>query len=163
MRGHCEGEPHVHPTGIIFDGCIEEFFRFGEGDDLIEFAFDFRFSHAEDGAVEIDIFAAGQFGMKPGADFEERSDAASELRRAFSGLGDSAEDFQERRFSRAVAADDSYHFAALDFERDVLQGPEFSFGGAVRRGGRRAGGTALLMADMIVSRSVSYFSARRPI
>ena len=34
------------------------------------------------------------------------------------------EDLQQRRFARAVAADDAHHLAALDLERHVLERPE---------------------------------------
>jgi len=34
----------------------------GEIDDLVESGFDFGFAHAEDDAVEEDVFAAGEFG-----------------------------------------------------------------------------------------------------
>jgi len=39
------------------------------------------------------------------------------------------EDLEQRRLPRPVAADDAHYLAALDLERDVLQGPD----GVVRR------------------------------
>ena len=38
-------------------------------------------AHAEDGAVEIDVLAAGQFGMKTGADLEQARHPALDLTR----------------------------------------------------------------------------------
>ena len=42
---------------------------------------DLRARHAEDRAVQVDVLAAGQLGMKAGADFEQARDAAAERRR----------------------------------------------------------------------------------
>ena len=39
-------------------------------------------------------------------------------------LGDAGEDLQQRALSRAVAADDADHLAALDLEGDIAEGPE---------------------------------------
>ena len=123
-----EGEAHIHAAGIALDGRVEEFFGFGEGDDLVELAVDFRLVHAEDRAVEIDVFAAGEFGVKAGADFEKRGDAAFHAGEAFGGFGDAAENFEQGRFARAVSADDADDFAALDIKRDVAKGPEIALG-----------------------------------
>ena len=43
---------------------------------------------------------------------------------ALGRLGDAREDLQQRRFARAVAADDADHLAVLDLEADVLERPE---------------------------------------
>ena len=50
----------------------------GELDDLVELAADLRRAHAEDGAVEEDVLAAGQLGVEAGADLEQRADAAAD-------------------------------------------------------------------------------------
>ena len=85
-----------------------------------------RARHAEDGAVEEDVFAAGELGVKAGADFEQAADAAAELDAAVGGLGDAAQDFEQGRFAGAVAADDADDFAGLDFEANILERPEFA-------------------------------------
>ena len=46
----------------------------GEGHDFVEFVVDFV-AHAEDAAAYVDVFAAGEFGVKAGADFEQAADA----------------------------------------------------------------------------------------
>ena len=38
VRGHREGQPHVHPAGVALDRGVDELLDFGEGDDLVEFA-----------------------------------------------------------------------------------------------------------------------------
>ena len=49
-------------------------------------------AHPEDGAIEVDVFASGELGVKSGADFEEGPNASVELHRAFGGLCDPAEE-----------------------------------------------------------------------
>src|SRR5438876_189711 len=110
-----------------FDGCVEEFVDFGEGDDFVELSLNLNSRHAEDCAVEEDVFASGQFRVEAGADFEQAGHAASDVDAAFGGFGNSAQDFQQGALSRAVAADYSQDFALFDFEADVAQGPEVLF------------------------------------
>ena len=76
VGGHGEGQAHVHAGGVAFDRGVDELLDFGEGDDLVELLRDLGLGHAEDGAVEEDVFAAGEFGVEAGADFEQAGDAA---------------------------------------------------------------------------------------
>ena len=69
------------PRRIALDRRVEELLDLGEGDDLVELAADLGAGHAEDRAVEIDVLAAGQLGMKAGADLEQARDAAADRRR----------------------------------------------------------------------------------
>ena len=80
MGGDGEGEADVHARGVALDRGVEEFLDLGEGDDLVEFAADLGAGHAEDGAVQVDVLAAGQFGVKAGADFEQAGDPAVDRR-----------------------------------------------------------------------------------
>ena len=102
-------------------------------DDLVELARDLRLAHAEDGAVQEDVLAAGEVGMKPGAHLEQRSDAAVNLRFAFRRLGDARQDLQQRRLAGAVAADHADDLARANLVRDALQGPDRLRGGKPAR------------------------------
>ena len=82
-----------HPARVVLHGGVEEGFDAGEGDDLVEFAVDFLAPHAEEAAVEVDVFAAGEVGMEAGANLEERADAAEDVGPAGGGLRDAREDF----------------------------------------------------------------------
>ncbi len=62
--------------------------------------------------------------METGADFEKAADAAVKFGAAFGGAGDAGEDFQQRAFAGAVAADQADYFAFFYLEIDVLQGPD---------------------------------------
>ena len=59
------------PARIPLDWRIEELFDFGERNDFIELTLNLEPGHAEDRAVQKDVFAAGEFGMKASAHFEE--------------------------------------------------------------------------------------------
>ena len=124
MRRHCKCQPYIHAAAVAFDGGVEELLDLAEGDDFVELEVDFLAAHAEDAAVHVDVFAAGQFGVEAGADFQQAGHAASDFAAAGGRLDDAAEDFQQRRFARAVAADDANHLARLHLERYVLQRPE---------------------------------------
>ena len=128
VGGDGEGESDAHAGGVAFDGGVEEFFDFGEGDDVVELAFDLEAGHAEDGApVHVDVFAAGQIGVEAGANFEEGGDAAVNGDAAGGGGGDAGEDFEEGGFAGAVAADDADAVTGVDFEGDIVEGPEGVF------------------------------------
>ena len=82
VRRDGEGEPHVHAARVALDRRVEELLDLGEGDDLVELAIDLGLAHAEDGAVEVDVLAAGQLGVEAGADLQQRADAARRSRPA---------------------------------------------------------------------------------
>ena len=50
-----------------------------------------RRRHAQDGAVEENVFAAGQLGVEAGADFEQAADPAPDFNPSGGRLGDAAE------------------------------------------------------------------------
>ena len=124
MGGYCEGEAHLHAAAVVLQGGVEEAFDFGEGYDLVELAADFCGAHAEDGAAHEDIFASCELGVETGADFEKAADAAVKLGVSFGGAGDAGQDFQQRAFAGAVAADQAHHFAFFYVKVDVLQRPD---------------------------------------
>src|SRR6516164_33143 len=74
MGGHRKSEAYIHARRIALDRSVEELLGLGEGDDLVEFSADLGAAHTEDRAVKVDILAAGQFGVKPGANLEQARD-----------------------------------------------------------------------------------------
>lgn len=138
MGRNGEREADVHAGGIAFHGRVEEAFDSSEGDDGVEVAGDLAATHAEDAAVEEDVFAAGEFGMEAGADFEQATDATAKFDAARSGFDDAREYLEQGTFAGSVLADDADRFAGLHFETDVFQGPEFAAGGGDSRIGRSA-------------------------
>src|SRR5579863_8242638 len=157
--GDGEGEADVHAGGVVFHGGIDESFDFGEGDDLVELAGDLAASHAEDGAVEEDVLAAGELVMEAGADFEEAADAAVNGGLADGGLGDARQNLQERRFAGAVASDEAENFAFLYVEGDVLERPEGLLRPRAKQAQRVAQGAAELLRQQPVGLVMAHAKA----
>ena len=84
-----------------------------------------RLRHAEDRAVEEDVFAPGQLRVKTGADFEQARDPAAQDRASAVGSVIRLRIFNSVDFAGPVPADDAEHLALLDLEAHVPQGPEF--------------------------------------
>ena len=72
----------------MFDGSIHELLQLRERNDFIKLARDFLFPHAENCATEINVFAAGKFGVKACADFQKASDASVNFRPSLGRPGD---------------------------------------------------------------------------
>lgn len=64
MDGHGEGEADGHAAGVGFDGLVDEVSDFGEGFNFGVAGVDLGGAEAEDGGVEIDVFATGEFGVE---------------------------------------------------------------------------------------------------
>ncbi len=62
--------------------------------------------------------------MEAGTDFQQRADAAADLRVPSRRLDDARQHLEQRALAGAVAADQADHFARLDVEGDAVQGPE---------------------------------------
>ena len=114
----------MHAARVTLHGSIDKLFDFGEGDDLGELAIDLPFSHSEDGAVEVNVFASGQLGMKTRAHFQKGSDAPVNLCMAFRWFRDARENLQQRALPCSVAADYPNHVAVLDFEGNIVESPD---------------------------------------
>ena len=128
MGGNGEGQAHVHAAGVAFDGGVQELLDLGKGDDLVELAVDLAAAHAQDGAVKIDVVAAGELGVEAGADLQQGGDAAVDVGVAGGGLGDAGEDFEEGALTGAITADDADDFALLHLKRHILERPKIGRG-----------------------------------
>src|SRR6185436_4581322 len=102
---------------------VDEFFNFGEGNDLVEIAFNFRSGHSQDCAVEVDVLAASQFRMKTSAHFQQAGNAPVDFDPAGGGLRYSREHLEQGRLARAVSADDADYFPRLNVEAHILNCP----------------------------------------
>ena len=70
--------------------------------------------------------------MKSGSHLQQTRHPAPQGHAALGGFGNPAQDFQQRGFSRAIAADDANHLAGLDFEGHALECPENLVRGRMR-------------------------------
>lgn len=66
-----EGEADLHTATVIFEFLVDEAFEFGEAHDIVEFGVDLLLGEAEHGGIEVDIVAAGEFGVEADAQLEE--------------------------------------------------------------------------------------------
>ena len=154
VGGDGEGKANGHAARIPFDGGIDELLELGKGDDLVEFAFDLAAPHAENGAVEVDVFAAGEFGMKAGANFEQRTNPPPNEGPAGARLGDAGEQLEQGGFAGAITADHAHNFTAANGEGDIPQGPKYIFvlqasAAAPQRGAQTAPGSARCVGEAL--------------
>src|SRR5664280_1644350 len=134
-----ESQAQIHAGGVVLYGGVEEAVDLGECDDLVELAADLGALHAQDGAVEIDVFAAGQLQVEAGAHLEQASDAPVQLDAPLGRLGDAGQDLEQGGFTGAVAADHADDLARRDLERDVLERPDRLLGAPAATEGSRHG------------------------
>ena len=116
-----EPEPHVHARRVGLDRCVDEVFELGEFHDFVKALHDFALRQAEHDAVDEDVFAARDLGMKACAELDERRDAAVDGDRAFVGPGNAGDALEERGFARSVSADDAVGAAFGHAEGDAAK------------------------------------------
>ena len=76
--GKCQA--NVHAAGVLFDWPIDELADFRERLDARKHLVQFLARQSQDLAIEIHIFAAAEFGIEAGAQFEQRRDAPGTVR-----------------------------------------------------------------------------------
>ena len=124
VRGNREREAEIHAAGISLHRRINKTCDAGEFDDLVETALDVAPVHAKDGAVQEDVFAPRQLGMKARPDFEQCAEAAVHGRFTGRRQRDAGKHLEQRALAGAVAADDAERLSMRNVERDVAQRPE---------------------------------------
>ncbi len=124
MRGHGEGQPHVHPARIALHRRVDELLDPREVDDLVELPAHLLAAHAQDRPVQVDVLPARQLRVEAGADLQQAGDPALDLDHARGRGGDPREDLQQRALAGAVPADDAQDLALLDLEADVFERPD---------------------------------------
>ena len=122
VGGDGETQPHHHAAAVTLHRGVDIAFAAAEVDYLVELAVNLVAFHAEDAAVHVDVFAAGEFRVEAGAYLEERGYAATGVDAAGGGGGDAAEELEQGALAGAVLADDAEDIAFLYIEADVLEG-----------------------------------------
>ena len=123
VRGDGEPEAYGHAAAVALHGGVQVAFAAAEVHDLVELAGNLGAAHAHDGAVHVDVLAAGHLGVESGANFEEARDAAPCADGAGGGGGHAAQQLEECALAGAVPADDSHDVTLFHLEVDILQGP----------------------------------------
>src|SRR5882672_7194405 len=124
VRGHGKAQAQAHAGRVALDRCIQELCYAGKFHHGVHLGGDLAVFHAQYGAVQINVLAAGEFFVKAGAHFEKRGDAARNVNFTGSGVGDFGQHFEKRAFSGAIAPDDAHDFTGIDTKRDIAQGPK---------------------------------------
>ena len=107
VDGGGEGEADVHAAGVFLDGALDELADLREGLDGGHGAVDFGAAESHDLAVEVDVLAAGEFGVESGAEFEQGGDAPAGDDASRGGLENAADDLEQRALAAAVGADEA--------------------------------------------------------
>src|ERR1700730_4212883 len=68
---NAEAKSYVHARAVSLDRGIDEFFEFGESDDLIQLLRDHCPTHPENDTVEVDVLPAGEIGHHACTDFDQ--------------------------------------------------------------------------------------------
>ena len=123
VSGDGESEADGHAAAVALYGGVQVAFASAEVHNLVKLAGNFATAHAHDGAVHVDVFAAGHLRVESGAHFEEARDAAPCADGAGGGGGHAAQQLEERALAGAVPADDAHDVTLFHLEVDVFQGP----------------------------------------
>ncbi len=98
VNGDGEGQPDDHATGVGFDRLIDEIANIGEGFDFGVAFVNLACGETQDGAIEIDVSAAGEFRVKAGAEFQERRHPPVDPDGPGGGLQDTGNELEEGAF-----------------------------------------------------------------
>jgi hypothetical protein len=128
VDGHGEAEPHVHAGRVRLDRRLDELLQPGERDDLVEPARDLALRQPEHHAVDVDVLASRDLGMKPGAQLDQRRHPAGDGNRSGGRLADARQELEHRALARAVAADDPERAPGVEIEADAVEGIEHLVG-----------------------------------
>ena len=94
--------------------------------------------HAQNRAIEKDVFATGQLGVKTGADLEQAGHPSLDLDTSRRRIRNSRENLEQRALAGAVSADDADDLPRPDVEGNVTQGPKQAVPTDLRGQGSRA-------------------------
>ena len=116
-----KAQTHFHTAGVGADRLIDIVAQLREIDDSLLDLADVGVLQAEDVAFEVNVLAAGHLGGEARGQLEQRRDLTLDLDLALAGEGNAGDHLEDGGFTRAVIADDTDTFAALDVEGDVLE------------------------------------------
>ena len=89
-----KGEADLHTGGVVFELLVLEGGELGKVPDVVVHGFHLVIAEAEEGAVHVDVFAAGEFGIKADAELDEGDEGAVDDDVALFGVIDAGKDFE---------------------------------------------------------------------
>ena len=117
-----EREPQIHARRVRPHRLVDEVAELGERDHLLEERV--GVGQGKEGGIHARVVAAGELGMEPGAELQNRGHATAHVEPAGRGRRRAGQEREQRRFSRAVLADHADRFARRDRQVDIAQRPE---------------------------------------
>ncbi len=124
VHGNRERETHVHAGRIELHLGVDELADPRELDDVVEGGIRLLARQAEDGGVQVDVFAAGQVFVEARAELEECSETSAAENGAGRGGEDAADHLQQGALAGSVWPDEAHSRARVDVQRDALERPE---------------------------------------
>src|SRR5882762_1335137 len=108
----------------MFDRRIDKLLDARKIDDSIEAFFDLALPHAKNGAVEKNIFPAGELIVKTGPDLQQGSDTPIYLYFPRSRISDPGQNLEQRALPCSVSPDNADDLPFVRVERDIPQSPD---------------------------------------
>ncbi len=124
VHRHREPEPDQHARRVELHLVVDEVLELRERDDVVERGVGLPARQAEERGVEVDVLAPGELGVEPGAELEQRREAAALADRPRGRPQDPRDALQERRLARAVVPDQPERRPLAHVELDVAERPE---------------------------------------
>src|SRR5262245_55876111 len=118
---HREAQARVHPRRIRPHGRVDEVGEPRERHDIIEAGGDLPARQPKHHAVDEDVFAAAEVGVKAGAQLDEGSDATVNAHAAAVRSVDTGDELEQRALAGAVAPDDAKATPGLDGDVNVVE------------------------------------------
>jgi hypothetical protein len=126
VRGDRESEPEHHARRVGLDRPREEFPELGELEDLRHSPANLGVGKTEQSGVDAGVLVSRKLRVESHSEIEDRGHVAPGLERSLRRGGRPGDDLQQRRFPRAVLADETETLAPLELERDPGQRPEIT-------------------------------------
>ena len=130
MGGNREAQAHGHARRIVLYRSVNEPLQPSKFNNAVELAVDIFFRHAQNCGVEINVFAARQFGVEASTQFQQCGNIAIDRNFALIGPINAGEALQHGAFARPVGANDSNSCTVVHIERDIVERPELFVTGA---------------------------------
>lgn len=119
--GDRESEANLHAGRVIFELGVHEGFELSEADDFVVHGVHFFMRKAEEGAVEIDVLAAGKLRIEADTELDEGDEIAINFNTSLLWVIDLGEELEKRGFAGTITTDDADELASFDIEADAAQ------------------------------------------
>jgi len=124
LHGDGETQTGIHAGGVVLDGGVHVVFQFGEGHDALVALRHLRSGEPKEGAVEVEVLAAGELGAEARPELDHGGDLSVDGAAALGGPEDAREDLQERALAGPIPPDDAHDLPGSHGERDPAKRPQ---------------------------------------